>query len=156
VLIKPSSPVTQAYLERDYDNLFQLWLPDGSRLFLEEKPITHFLPVAGLRKQYWLQFSTGLFVAFMEAVSYEREKDSFILSAIEVRPSHRGLGLARELVRIVEELEGTELHTTGGFTPEGIRALAFLPLIEGYWPTECFPTMDFVEDWEELESKSAF
>lgn len=82
----------------------------------------------------------------------EFERDT--LCDVEVRESERGRGLALQTIAAVNDAYGVTLHTSGNFTPRGLRALeGRIPLVPGAErkTRAAFRDMTFVENWDPRE-----
>lgn len=133
---------------RDYDSMIQSHLEDGSILFSDIKT---FGASSFERGQHWLILSSGNTVAFCESLYRSTENEyKLVLCNIEVRDTYRGAGIAREIIRRVEAYYEAPMWTTGSFTPDGFRALSFLPVYPWETAGVKFNPMNFVKNWENL------
>lgn len=99
---------------------------------------------------FWLVVD-GTAVAYLHTLShFERDTHQQVLCDIEVRESHRGSVYARRIVTAAQDALGDILHTTGGFTPLGAQALAWVPVLPGYEAGVQYRDMPFVADWDTL------
>lgn len=121
----------------------KLSLEDGSRVFVENQERQE-------ESFAWLRNPEGVAVGMLHWS--ERAGAEAVICDIEVREAYRGKGYAKKLITTVEGLIGRKLHTTGGFTPEGLAALGNTPLAKGeYAKAEVhYRSMNFVEDWDRL------
>ena len=138
---------------RDYSDMVRTELSDGSALLTEVKRIHGVYPME--RAQHWLIFPNAIPVAFCESLFKSKEDaHRLTLCDIEVRDEYRGAGLTREIVRAVEFYYNEEtMWTTGSFTPEGAKALGFLPVLPDHCAEVRFRSMNFVRDWNNLIPK---
>lgn len=135
---------------KDYDDLIQFWIRDS---IVFKETVSQKYPEPFERSKFWLMLASHEVVGYIETLRYlNRSEFQLILCSIEVRDEYRGIGLSRELVNIVEEIENLTLYTTGSFTPEGKKALSFLPLAPG-GVGYGFKSMTFVKSWPLLITK---
>lgn len=101
---------------------------------------------------HWWLILDGEPAAYLHTLRYLRHDNfPFVLCDIEVRDTFRGRGLTRTLVSAAEHATGQRLHTSGGFTPLGAAALAWMPLVPGSEePGVKYRDMAFVADWDSL------
>lgn len=99
----------------------------------------------------WLRNEKGVAVGMIHWS--ERDNSPAVLCDIEVREEFRNRGYAKRLIQMVEKKINRQLHTTGGFTPEGFEKLSSLPLYQEdkyYSPGVKYRSMTFVADWNKL------
>jgi len=101
----------------------------------------------------WLQVD-GVNVAMLKYLVGGSEYDLPMICDIEVKDSHRGQGIAMRLINLIEEhvIDG-KLFTSGGFTPEGLKAFGGkIPIAP--WEDQTlkarYSSMGFVENWEKF------
>lgn len=91
----------------------------------------------------------------------EGEEKGLALCDLEVRPEYRGKGLAKEIIRRVQESEdGKILYTSGCYTKTGYERLVrngegLVPMQQwrvryGDTHHEAFKDMTFVRDWDKM------
>lgn len=143
-----SAPVYPEEHHRYYDEIEYEPLADGGFLLTDKRGP---YGVSFERNQHWLLTPESKALVYC-SVLWEPTKPEYRLTLcdIEVRPGYQGAGLAHEMARLVEAHYDATLWTTGSFTPEGARALAFLPVLPGHEAGVKFSSMAFVKDWENL------
>lgn len=104
--------------------------------------------------EYWLRDTLGNPMGYIKVMVHDTGE--FALCDIEVRPEYRGHKLSHRLIRAVEKIQGQELIHTGGYTPEGLAAIAGLFHDKEYIEGErkrTFNSMTFVDDWDKMWAK---
>jgi GNAT superfamily N-acetyltransferase len=128
--------------------------PVGTLVLDDERPI------AGSRRSahWWMLDESGDAVAFMKTQVDANASGEFSVALtvcdIEVRDDVRGRGWARAIIAAVEAHYGQRLHTSGGYTPLGFKALgAHLPVAYGNRAEVRFEDVTFVADWSQRRSQ---
>ena len=129
------------------------WAVDARETFVVENSFYNY---NRSRKSFtaWLQVD-GRNVAMLRYLVGGQEYDLPVICDVEVREEMRGKGLAMKLIRLIEEnLIGTNFYTSGGFTPEGLKAFGGkIPIYpwEEQTPKAKYRSMNFVHDWDKFQ-----
>lgn len=99
---------------------------------------------------YWMLLN-GVPMGYAKILERDDTKHQLELGEVEIRGGFRGRGYAKRLFELVNESTGKVLHSTGGYTPEGFKAISgLLPLAEGFRAEVCYRSQSFVADWDKL------
>lgn len=129
-------------------DMVETWLDETTVLLRDTWRRTY---IESYTVDHWWLVVDGIAVAYLHTMTYlDRSSHQFILCDIEVRQTHRRHGYARRIIEAANDQQDDTLHTSGGFTPLGIRALAFVPLLPGTEPGIHYDNMPFVADWDNL------
>lgn len=99
---------------------------------------------------YWMLLN-GVPMGYAKILERDDTKHQLELGDVEIRGGFRGRGYVQHLFDLVNESTGKVLHSTGGYTPEGFKAISKrLPMAEGFRAEVCYRSQSFVAEWDEL------